>query len=370
LNPSRSTNSTATLAHPGHPTRLEQIAHSLGQVGAVVEAGEWIAGGQKLELPVRLAHGPDVGKRDQHRAGFAVARLDDRHDIFSNPDDIAVGQLQTDRDAEQGFAGRQHSSGRAIGLGDDGTVLVIRTHHHRQNVVADQVGTRPQNALRARIAGQHHAVARLHDDAFVQMVHNQPVMLLAVREALRHGVLMDRETDAVADVVEHRRFFGARSARCAVIDRERAQHRAGIVFKWHRPARSQAERQREVPKIGPQRIGFDIFDSDHAPLVHRGAAGSDPWADRDAVDRGTEVRRQRWRAAHARAYAVRVEQQDRTGRTIAQQRFRAAAYFIEQFRQRGVAGNQPQHRTLRRQHPFGPVRPVAGALRRCSHRAI
>ncbi len=348
--------------------RLEQVAHPLGQVGAVIEAGERIAGGEVFELLLGLAHRADIGKRDQYRPRLALARLQDRHHVQVDPDNLAVGELKTDRHTEHRFAGREHAHRRALGVRDRRAVFMIGAHHHGKDIVAEEVRPRMQHALRTRIAGQHHTVARLHHDALIQVIDDQTVMLFALREALRDGVLMDREADAAANVAQHRLLFETRAAPGAMVDGERAEHPALVVLERDRPARAQADRQREMPEVRPQRIRLDVLDHDHPPQKHRRAARADLRADDGAVERSGVRLRQRGRAAGARMDAILIEQQDRTTRALAEQCLRIAAHFVEQLRQRRIARDQPQYAALGSQQLLGHPRRIAGAVRRCCNR--
>jgi hypothetical protein len=216
-----------------------------------------------------------------------------------------------------------------------------------------------QHAMRAGIAGNDLAGGRLHHDAFVEMIDDEPVVFLALREPPRDGVLMDGKAHAAADVAQNRFFLRGRPARRAVIDAECAQHLARLVFERHGPARAQAMRQSQRLERRPQRIGRDVLDDHHAPLEHGRAARPHVGSDGEPFDRVAVVLRQRWRGTHHET-PFGVEQQDRASRLVAEQCLGAAAHLLEQRRQRRVARDEAQHRLLGGEHFFGKSRTVAG----------
>jgi AraC-like DNA-binding protein len=336
---------------PGNRVALaEQLAHPLGQPAPVVQPGQRIARRQIAQLLLSLAHGPDVVERQQHRFRLRRARLDDRHRVAAHPDDVAVREPEARRIVELRGARDERAPAWPVVRRDRRAVLVHLVENHRRQPAPDQIALHAHHPVRARIARGHHAVARHDQDAFVQAVDHQPMMFLAAHQLPSDRILVHREADAIADIAQQVGFGVGRTPRLVMVDGERAEHGARVVEKRHRPARAQAERQRERTIVGPERIGFDVLDGDHPAFVHRRAARTDGRPDRQAFDRGAVLFRQRRRRADVHVDAIRIEQQDRAGRPVAEQRLGTPAYLKEQLGQRRVARDQPQHTLLGREY--------------------
>ena len=90
----------------------------------------------------------------------------------------------------------------------------------------------------------------------------------------------------------------------AVVERERAEHRAVGREDRRRPAGLQARFERELAEVAPERIGRDVGDA-HALAAEGGrAARSDARADRRPVDRLAVGRRQARSRAVPQVHAV------------------------------------------------------------------
>ncbi len=160
-----------------------------------------------------------------------------------------------------------------------------------------------------------------------------------------------------------------RLPRFAVIHRDGAEHDAVMTDDWLRPAGAEAERQRELARPFPQRIGGDVADDDGRLAVGGGAARTDRRADLEVVDGGVVGIGKTRARTMAQMPAVRLQQQHR-----AQRRRRQPLDHVrdlgERVFQRGAGRHEIDNlaalveERLPWQTTWRPLRPAAG------HRAL
>ncbi len=105
-----------------------------------------------------------------------------------------------------------------------------------------------------------------------------------------------------------------RSARRVIIEAEGAEHAVVARFDRARPARAQADRQRQRFVVGPQRVGLYIDDGNRLAAIGCGPARADAGTDRDAVEGGGIGRRQARRCERMQP-SVRVHRHDGADRS-------------------------------------------------------
>ena len=167
--------------------------------------------------------------------------------------------------------------------------------------------------------------------------------------------LLDRHADDVGNAVEQTHRVVRGRARRVVVDAHRADHLRVVAADGGGPAGAQSERLDDVAVLIPQRVGVDVFH--HHALVeeHGRAARTVRGPDRQPDQHLREHERQRRRHGLRDMFAV-ATQQDRTHRTVVEQRLHQPTYLGQQVRQRHVARTQFEHGLFAAQQFLGTRR--------------
>ena len=139
--------------------------------------------------------------------------------------------------------------------------------------------------------------------------------------------------------------FGRR-AHLARIERECAQHRAGVGEDGKAPAGAISEGGDEIGVALPERIGHQVGRNHGLAPEGRGSAGTDVRPDPQPVDGLHVSLRQMRRGAMLQASAVVLQQQHRT-EDVGDLRLDEADEPVEHVLERGVEGDHLQHVGLR-----------------------